>query len=171
MAGGYTMPLPSEDKSYNSKQEMLEDIIVCLGGRVAEALIMGDISTGASNDIEKATNTAKKMVTKFGMSDKLGPILYGSGNQEVFIGRDMGQVKDYSEKTAAAIDDEIHTIITDAYDKTVNILKTHIDKLHQVAQYLIKYEKMNGEDFAAVMDGTFVMPKEETEVNNSVEEN
>ena len=171
MAGGYTMPLPSEDKSYNSKQEMLEDIIVCLGGRVAEALIMGDISTGASNDIEKATNTAKKMVTKFGMSDKLGPILYGSGNQEVFIGRDMGQVKDYSEKTAAAIDDEIHTIITDAYDKTVNILKTHIDKLHQVAQYLIKYEKMNGEDFAAVMDGTFVMPMEETEENNSVEEN
>lgn len=171
MAGGYTMPLPSEDKSYNSKQEMLEDIIVCLGGRVAEALIMGDISTGASNDIEKATNTAKKMVTKFGMSDKLGPILYGSGNQEVFIGRDMGQVKDYSEKTAATIDDEIHTIITDAYDKTVNILKTHIDKLHQVAQYLIKYEKMNGEDFAAVMDGTFVMPMEETEENNSVEEN
>ena len=171
MAGGYTMPLPSEDKSYNSKQEMLEDIIVCLGGRVAEALIMGDISTGASNDIEKATNTAKKMVTKFGMSDKLGPILYGSGNQEVFIGRDMGQVKDYSEKTAAAIDDEIHAIITDAYDKTVNILKTHIDKLHQVAQYLIKYEKMNGEDFAAVMDGTFVMPMEETEENNSVEEN
>ena len=157
------MPLPSEDKSYNSKNEMLEDIIVCLGGRVAEALIMGDISTGASNDIEKATNTAKKMVTKYGMSDKLGPILYGSGSQEVFIGRDMGQVKDYSEKTAAAIDEEIHTIITDAYNKTEKILKEHIDKLHEVAQYLIKYEKMNGENFAAMMDGTFVYPVEDEE--------
>ena len=163
MAGGYTMPLPSEDKSYNSKNEMLEDIIVCLGGRVAEALIMGDISTGASNDIEKATTTAKKMVTKYGMSDKLGPILYGSGSQEVFIGRDMGQVKDYSEKTAAAIDEEIHTIITDAYNKTEKILKEHIDKLHEVAQYLIKYEKMNGENFAAMMDGTFVYPVEDEE--------
>ena len=161
MAGGYTMPLPSEDKSYNSKNEMLEDIVVCLGGRVAEALIMGDISTGASNDIEKATTTAKKMVTKYGMSDKLGPILYGSGSQEVFIGRDMGQVKDYSEKTAAAIDEEIHTIITDAYNKTEKILKEHIDKLHEVAQYLIKYEKMNGENFAAMMDGTFVYPAED----------
>lgn len=163
MAGGYTMPLPSEDKSYNSKNEMLEDIIVCLGGRVAEALIMGDISTGASNDIEKATTTAKKMVTKYGMSDKLGPILYGSGSQEVFIGRDMGQVKDYSEKTAAAIDEEIHTIITDAYNKTEKILKEHIDKLHEVAQYLIKYEKMNGENFAKMMDGTFVYPVEDEE--------
>lgn len=163
MAGGYTMPLPSEDKSYNSKNEMLEDIVVCLGGRVAEALIMGDISTGASNDIEKATNTAKKMVTKYGMSDKLGPILYGSGSQEVFIGRDMGQVKDYSEKTAAAIDEEIHTIITDAYNKTEKILKEHIDKLHEVAQYLIKYEKMNGENFAKMMDGTFVYPVEDEE--------
>ncbi|MGN0475794.1 MAG: ATP-dependent zinc metalloprotease FtsH [Ruminococcus sp.] len=163
MAGGYTMPLPSEDKSYNSKNEMLEDIIVCLGGRVAEALIMGDISTGASNDIEKATTTAKKMVTKYGMSDKLGPILYGSGSQEVFIGRDMGQVKDYSEKTAAAIDEEIHTIITDAYNKTEKILKDNIDKLHEVAKYLIKYEKMNGENFAAMMDGTFVYPAEDEE--------
>ncbi|MCH5201828.1 MAG: AAA family ATPase, partial [Oscillospiraceae bacterium] len=161
MAGGYTMPLPSEDKSYNSKNEMLEDIVVCLGGRVAEALIMGDISTGASNDIEKATNTAKKMVTKYGMSDKLGPILYGSGSQEVFIGRDMGQVKDYSEKTACAIDEEIHSIITDAYKKTETILKDNIDKLHNVAQYLIKYEKMSGEDFAAMMDGTFVYPEDE----------
>lgn len=164
MAGGYTMPLPSEDKSYNSKNEMLEDIVVCLGGRVAEALIMGDISTGASNDIEKATSTAKKMVTKYGMSDKLGPILYGSGNQEVFIGRDMGHVKDYSEKTASAIDDEIHSIITNAYDKTEKILKDNIDKLHEVAQYLIKYEKMNGEDFASMMKETFVYPVDDEEV-------
>ena len=163
MAGGYTMPLPSEDKSYNSKKEMLEDIIVCLGGRVAEALIMGDISTGASNDIEKATNTAKKMVTKYGMSDKLGPILYGGGDQEVFIGRDMGQVKDYSEKTASAIDDEVYSIITNAYKKTEEILKNNMDKLHEVAKYLMKYEKMSGDDFKAVMDGTFVYPVEEVE--------
>ncbi len=163
MAGGYTMPLPSEDKSYNSKNEMLEDIVVCLGGRVAEALIMGDISTGASNDIEKATNTAKKMVTKYGMSDKLGPILYGSGNQEVFIGRDMGQVKDYSEKTASAIDDEVYNIITDAYKRTEKILKENMDKLHEIAKYLMKYEKMSGDDFNAVMDGTFVYPNEEEE--------
>jgi cell division protease FtsH len=163
MAGGYTMPLPSEDKSYNSKNEMLEDIVVCLGGRVAEALIMGDISTGASNDIEKATNTAKKMVTKYGMSDTLGPILYGGGDQEVFIGRDMGHVKDYSEKTASAIDEEIYKIITNAYNKTEDILKANITKLHEVAQYLIKYEKMSGEDFAAMMDGTFVYPTEEAE--------
>ena len=169
---GYTMQMPEEEERYlMSKDEIVDQITVFLAGRAAEELVFNVQTTGASNDIEKATNTAKKMVTKFGMSDKLGPILYGSGNQEVFIGRDMGQVKDYSEKTAAAIDDEIHTIITDAYDKTVNILKTHIDKLHQVAQYLIKYEKMNGEDFAAVMDGTFVMPMEETEENNSVEEN
>jgi cell division protease FtsH len=163
MAGGYTMPLPSEDKSYNSKNEMLEDIVVCLGGRVAEALIMGDISTGASNDIEKATNTAKKMVTKYGMSDKLGPILYGGGDQEVFIGRDMGHVKDYSEKTASAIDEEIYSIISNAYKKTENILKSNMEKLHEVAQYLIKYEKMSGEDFSAMMDGTFVYPVEEAE--------
>ena len=169
--GGHVLMGPEDDRYLLTKNELIAEITGLLGGRSSEEVFFQDVSTGASNDIEKATNTAKKMVTKFGMSDKLGPILYGSGNQEVFIGRDMGQVKDYSEKTAAAIDDEIHTIITDAYDKTVNILKTHIDKLHQVAQYLIKYEKMNGEDFAAVMDGTFVMPMEETEENNSVEEN
>lgn len=161
LAGGFTMALPAEDKSYKSKQEMLESLIVLLGGRVAEALIMGDISTGASNDIERATETAKKMVTKYGMSEKLGPILYGGGDQEVFIGRDMGHVKDYSEKTASAIDDEIYEMITNAYRKTEQILNDNMDKLHEVAHYLIKHEKMSGEDFDAMMNGTFVYPTED----------
>lgn len=163
LAGGFTMSLPSEDKSYRSRREMLESLIVLLGGRVAEALIMGDISTGASNDIERATETAKKMVTKYGMSKRLGPILYGGGDQEVFIGRDMGHVKDYSEKTASAIDEEIYDIITNAYKKTEQILSDNMDKLHEVAHYLMKHEKMSGEDFDAMMNGTFVYPAEEAE--------
>ncbi len=160
MAGGYTMPLPSEDKSYSSRNEMLENIVVCLGGRVAEALILGDISTGASNDIEKATSTARSMVTKYGMSDLLGCINYASGGTEVFIGRDMGQVKDYSDNTAAKIDAEIHRIISECYEKTEKILNAHMGKLHEVAGYLIKHEKMSGADFSAMMDGTFVEPEE-----------
>ncbi|MDP4119658.1 MAG: ATP-dependent zinc metalloprotease FtsH [Bacillota bacterium] len=158
MAGGYTMPLPTEDKSYNSKNTMLEDIVVSLGGRVAEAMILDDISTGASNDIQKATATARSMVTKYGMSEKLGPIAYGSSGGEVFIGRDMGHVKDYSEKIAAQIDDEVHDIISQCYTKTESILNMHIGKLHEVAAYLLKHEKMNGEDFELVMNGTYVEP-------------
>ena len=156
MAGGYTMPLPTEDRSYRSKKEMLEDIIVSLGGRVAEALIMNDISTGASNDIERLTKTARSMVIKYGMSEKLGPINYGSGSTEVFIGRDMGQVKDYSNETAAKIDEEVHSIIADAYKKTEDILNAHMDKLHEVAGYLMKYEKMSGETFEQIMNNTYV---------------
>lgn len=161
MAGGYTLSLPSEDKSYRSRTEMAEDIIVLLGGRVAEALVIGDISTGASNDIERATKTALSMVTKYGMSDTLGPICYGSDNNEVFIGRDMGHIKNYSEKTAAEIDSEIKLIIGNSYKITEQILSDHIDKLHDVAQYLLKYEKVDGEVFAKLMDGTFVYPDEE----------
>ena len=156
MAGGYTMPLPTEDRSYRSKKEMFEDIIVCLGGRVAEALVMNDISTGASNDIEKLTKTARNMVIKYGMSETLGPINYGSGSTEVFIGRDMGQVKDYSNETAAKIDAEVHAIIADAYKKTEDILNAHMDKLHEVAGYLMKYEKMSGETFEQIMNNTYV---------------
>ncbi len=156
MAGGYTMPLPTEDRSYRSKKEMLEDIIVSLGGRVAEALVLNDISTGASNDIERLTKTARNMVIRYGMSDSLGPINYGSGSNEVFIGRDMGQVKDYSNETAAKIDEEVHAIITDAYKKTEDILNAHMDKLHEIAGYLIKHEKMSGETFEQVMNGTYV---------------
>ncbi len=155
MAGGYTMPLPTEDKSYSSRSEMIEDIVVGLSGRVAEALVLGDISTGASNDIERATAKARAMVTKYGMSETLGPILYGGSNNEVFIGRDMGHVKDYSEETAAKIDEEVYSIITKAYSVSEKLLNANMSKLHEVAGYLIKHEKMSGEDFAAMMDGTF----------------
>ena len=160
MAGGYTMPLPSEDKSYNSRTEMLEDIVVCLGGRVAEAIILDDISTGASNDIEKATKTARDMVTKNGMTNELGCICYGKDNSAVFLGRDMGHTQDYSEQTAAKIDELILEIVNNAYDRAETILKDNIDKLHEVAAYLIKHEKMGGEDFEAVMNGTYVEPVE-----------
>ena len=160
MAGGYTMPLPSEDKSYNSRTEMLEDIVVCLGGRVAEAIILDDISTGASNDIEKATKTARDMVTKYGMTKELGCICYGKDNSAVFLGRDMGHTQDYSERTAAKIDELILEIVNNAYDRAETILKDNIDKLHEVAAYLIKHEKMGGEDFEAVLNGTYVEPVE-----------
>lgn len=170
MAGGYTMPLPSEDKSYNSKNEMLEDIVVCLGGRVAEALILGDISTGASNDIEKATKTARSMVTKYGMTKELGCICYGSDNSAVFLGRDMGRTQDYSEATAAKIDELVLNIVNEAYDKAEKILSENIDKLHEVAAYLIKHEKMSGNDFEAVMNGTYVEPEDEEETADAKSE-
>ena len=154
MAGGYTMSLPEHDKSYRAKKEMLEDIEVLLGGRVAEALVLDDISTGASNDIERATDTARKMVTKYGMSDRLGPIVFGSSeSNEVFLGRDFGHTRNYSEEVAAEIDEEINAIITGCYDKTREILSSHIDKLHAVAQYLFQNEKLDGEQFKALMEG------------------
>ena len=162
MAGGYTMPLPTEDTAYNSRNKMLEDIMVCLGGRIAEALVLNDISTGASNDIEKATATARAMVTKYGMTDELGPICYGQSGNEVFIGRDMGHVKDYSEETASKIDQLVLQIVKGAYKKAEDILNANMDKLHETAAYLIKHEKMSSEDFEAVMNGTFVeAPKAE----------
>ncbi len=171
MAGGYTMPLPSEDKSYNSRNEMIEDIVVCLGGRVAEALILDDISTGASNDIERATKTARAMVTKYGMTKELGCICYGSDNGAVFLGRDMARSQDYSEATAAKIDELVLGIVNDAYDKAEKLLSENIDKLHEIAAYLIKHEKMGNEDFEAVMNGTYVEPEEvEEETENSTEE-
>ena len=169
MAGGYTMPLPTEDKSYSSKREMEEDIVVGLGGRVAEALVMGDISTGASNDIQKVTKTATDMVVKYGMSDLLGPINYTSGSNEVFIGRDMGHTKNYSEETAAKIDAEIHRIVDEAYKKTESILNSYMPKLHELAAYLIKYEKMTGETFGEIMDGTYVEPAEAPEEEETEE--
>lgn len=169
MAGGYTMPLPSEDKSYNSRNEMIEDIVVCLGGRVAEALILDDISTGASNDIEKATKTARSMVTKYGMTKELGCICYGTDNSAVFLGRDMGRTQDYSEATAAKIDELVLQIVNDAYDRAEKILRENIDKLHEIAAYLIKHEKMGSEDFEAVMNGTYVEPIEVEESDDSEE--
>ncbi|MEE0874869.1 MAG: ATP-dependent zinc metalloprotease FtsH, partial [Ruminococcus sp.] len=150
MAGGYTMPLPTEDKSYNSRNEMLEDIVVSLGGRVAEALILDDISTGASNDIEKATKTARDMVTKYGMTKELGCVNYGNDNGSVFLGRDYGRTQDYSEATAAKIDELVLKIVNDAYSRAEQLLSENIDKLHEIAAYLIKHEKMGSADFEAV---------------------
>ena len=158
MAGGYTMPLPTEDKSYNSRNEMIESIVVSLGGRVAEALILDDISTGASNDIEKATKTARAMVTKYGMTKELGCINYGSEDGSVFLGRDYGRTQDYSEATAAKIDELVLKIVNNAYAKAEQILSANIDKLHEIAAYLMKHEKMGGEDFEKIMNGTYVEP-------------
>ena len=161
MAGGYTMPLPSEDKSYNSRRGMYEDIVVSLGGRVAEELIMDDISTGASNDIEKATKTARAMVTKYGMTKELGCVCYGTDNNSVFLGRDMGsRTQDYSEATAAKIDQLVLDMVNKAYGDATKILSDNMDKLHDIAKYLIKHEKMGSEDFTAVMNGTYKEPEE-----------
>ena len=153
MAGGFTMSVPTEDKLYKSKKGMLEDIVVLLGGRVAEALTFGDISTGASNDIERASEIARKMVTKYGMSEELGPIAFGTGHDEVFLGRDYSNVRNYSESVAAKIDSVVGEIITGSYKKCTDILTEHSDKLKEVAEYLIKNEKIGEKDFADLMAG------------------
>ena len=160
MAGGFTMSVPTEDKSYTSKNDMLDSIVVLMGGRVAEALIMGDISTGASNDIERASEIARKMVTKYGMSDRLGPVSYSSGNDEVFLGRDFSHTKAYSESIASQIDEEVSAIIASSYQRTETILNDHMDKLHAVAARLIVEEKLDGAAFEAIMRGEM---QEETE--------
>lgn len=154
-AGGYTLSLPKEDRSYRSKNDMEVDILGLLGGRVAEQLILGDISTGASNDIQRATSIARSMVTKYGMSETLGPIVYGSEHDgdEVFLGRDFNSTKNYSEDTAAQIDAEIKRIVTEAYDRAMKLLEENIDKLHFVAGFLFKNEVMDAEQFAAAMEG------------------
>ena len=157
-AGGYTMSVPVEDKSYMSKKVMLENLVTLLGGRVAEALIMGDISTGASNDIERATNLAKSMVTKYGMSDKLGAVMYGSSNNEVFLGMDYGRARDYSEATAAAIDKEVYDIISEAYSEAERLLTEHKDLLHKLAQYLIVNEKIDAPEFQKLMNDPAFAP-------------
>ncbi len=150
MAGGYTMYRPVEDKSFISKTEMNENIISLLGGRASEELVLGDISTGASNDIERATKIAKAMVTKYGMSEKVGTISLGSDQEEVFLGRDFAQEKSYSEETAGIIDEEIKKIIDSAYQKAKEILRSNIDKLDKVAEVLIEKEKITGEEFDAI---------------------
>ena len=150
MAGGYTMYRPTEDKSFMSKSEMLEQIVSLLGGRVAEQLILNDISTGASNDIERATKIARSMVTKYGMSDKIGAIMLGHDQEEVFLGRDISQGKGYSEETAGVIDEEVKKIIDNAYKTAENILKENIDKLHAVAGVLLEKEKIDGEEFDSI---------------------
>ena len=153
--GGVTVSVPQEDTLGSSRGEMFEKILMTLGGRVAEQLIMDDISTGASNDIQQATRIARNMITRYGMSDKLGTVLYGSEHSasEVFLGRDFSSGKNYSEKTAAIIDEEIRALIGDAYTKCTEILTEHLDKLHFVAAFLLKNEIMDGDQFKAAMEG------------------
>ena len=152
MAGGYTMYRPVEDKSFVSKTEMNENIVSLLGGRVSESLVLGDNSTGASNDIERATKIAKAMVTKYGMSDRIGTITLGSDQEEVFLGRDFAQEKSYSEETAGIIDEEIKIIIDKAYERAEKILKDNREKLDRVAEILIEKEKITGEEFDAIFE-------------------
>ncbi len=158
-AGGFTMPMPMEDKSYRTRTYMQEYLVVCLGGRVAEALVLGDISTGASGDIQQVTNMARSMVMTYGMSDKIGPIDYGSDSGEVFLGREFAAGKAYSEVKAAEIDDEIHRIIHEAYVSCDALIRTHMEELHRVAEYLIRNETMDGETFEKVFAGEEVADK------------
>ncbi|WP_294364124.1 ATP-dependent zinc metalloprotease FtsH [uncultured Ruminococcus sp.] len=153
MAGGYTMSLPEQDKSFVSKKEMEENIVTLLGGRVAEQLVLEDISTGASNDLERATSTARSMVTRYGFSEKLGPVVYGNDQNEVFLGRDLGSSKDYSDRVAGEIDDEVRSIIEKAYQQATAILNAHMDQLHLLAKYLIIHEKIERDDFETLMQG------------------
>ena len=160
-AGGYTMYLPEKDRSYVTKGEMFEDIVSSLGGRVAEQLILDDISTGASNDLQQATNIARQMITKYGFSERLGPVVYGTSQEETFLGRDLGQGKGYSETTAAEIDSEMRDIIDEAYETCRRTLTEHIDQLHALAQALMEREKLNEKEFNAVMAGETLPQRED----------
>lgn len=153
MAGGYTMSLPEHDRSFRSKTQMEEEIIVLLGGRVAEKIVLDEISTGASNDIERATDLARSMITRYGFSEKLGPIVYGHDNSEVFLGRDYSQGRNYSENVAAEIDGEIRELIDTSYENAKQILLSHRDQLDKVAHYLMEHEKIDGDDFYKLMNG------------------
>jgi len=154
MAGGYTMYRPNEDKSFMSKVEMEERIVSLLGGRVAEKLILNDISTGASNDIERATKIARDMVTKYGMSDLLGPITFGTGHEEVFLGRDFAQSRNYSEEIASKIDNEIKAIIGESYSRAEKILKDNMNKLHKIAEILLEKEKIDADEFEEIFQNS-----------------
>ena len=160
-AGGYTMYLPEKDRSYVTKGEMFEDIVSSLGGRVAEQLILEDISTGASNDLQQATNIARQMITRYGFSERLGPVVYGTSQEETFLGRDFGQGKGYSETTAAEIDSETRDIIDEAYETCRRTLTEHIDQLHALAKALMEREKLNEEQFNTIMAGGTLPPCED----------
>ena len=152
MAGGYTMYRPTEDKSFMSKTEMEENIVSLLGGRVAESIILNDISTGASDDIQRATKIARSMVTKYGMSERIGTITLGQGQEEVFLGRDLAHAQEYSEETAAIIDEETKRIVDQGYNRAKQILTQNIDKLHKVAGVLLEKEKIESEEFEAIFN-------------------
>ena len=159
-AAGYTMPLPDNDEIFNTKGQMLQDIMTLLGGRVAEEIIFGDVTTGASNDIKRATATARSMVMKYGMSDKIGLISYGDDDDEVFIGRDLAHTRSYSEEVSRSIDEEIHHIITECHDRAKEIIMEHEDVLHSCAKLLLEKEKVHRDEFEALFTR-----------ENSVEEN
>lgn len=161
-AGGYTWYTPQEE-NYNSKADMLDDLISLLGGRVAEALSLNDISTGASNDLQRATSICRDMVSKYGMSDELGPVVYSDDNNEVFLGKDYGHVNNYSEATSARIDEQIEKMMREAYSQTESILKTHYDKLELVAETLIKNEKISGDQFTQLMENGFIADEKVSE--------
>ena len=161
-AGGYTWYTPQEE-NYNSKADMLDDLISLLGGRVAEALSLTDISTGASNDLQRATSICRDMVSKYGMSDELGPVVYSDDNNEVFLGKDYGHVNNYSEATSARIDEQIEKMMRKAYSQTESILKTHYDKLELVAETLIKNEKISGDEFTQLMENGFIADEKVSE--------
>jgi len=152
MAGGYTMPLPAEDRMYLTKKRMEQEIVGFMGGRAAEYLVLKDITTGASNDIERATGIARNMVTKYGMSEVLGPILFGTDNEEVFLGRDIGQTRNYGETVASTIDKEIERFVNTGYSQALEVLQKHIDTLHKTAELLIQKEKLTNEEFRGLFD-------------------
>ena len=161
MAGGYTMSLPEDDRGYLAKTAMQENIVTLLGGRMAELIVLDDISTGASNDLERATQIARSMVTRYGFSEKLGPVVYGQDQGEVFLGMDINRSRNYSEEVAAEIDQEIRRIIEEAYSRAREILEAHRDQLEVVAQYLMEHEKIGEFGFKALMEGREVNPEED----------
>ena len=176
-AGGFTEPLPQEDQMYGTKKEMLETIIMALGGRVAEELIMDDISTGASNDLERVTNIARAMVTKYGMSEKMGPMVYGDSDDEVFLGNSITTKKNYSEEIAYEIDKEVREIVENAYAQCKRILNENMDKLHYVAKGLLLYETLDADQFIQAFNeelsldekAVFEKRDKETKLDNETE--
>ncbi|MGN1101878.1 MAG: ATP-dependent zinc metalloprotease FtsH, partial [Huintestinicola sp.] len=162
-AAGMTVSRPDTDDSHVTKGKMYQDIVMTMGGRVAEAISFDDVCTGASGDIQQATKRARAMVTQYGFSEKLGPVQYGGDNNEVFLGRDYGHTHNYSESTAALIDEEVKNLITKAYDECTELLKAHNDKLNELAEYLIEYEKIDGDDFEKLMKGELEWKKSEAE--------
>ena len=161
------MSLPENDRSFVSKTQMEENIITLLGGRVSEKIFLDDISTGASNDIERATKVARSMVTRYGFSEKLGPVVYGHDESEVFLGRDYSQGKNYSENIAAEIDAEIREMIETAYEKSKDILESHKDQVHLLSAYLMKHEKIDGADFEKLMKGEITVEDDTDSPENS----
>ena len=166
-AGGYTLLLPEEDRNYITKSYLLDEVTTLLGGRVAEAIVLNDISTGAQNDLERASSTVRKMITEYGMSNELGPITFGHKSEEVFLGRDISRDRNYSDAIAYAIDKEACLLMDESYKKAEKILTDNMDKLHLVAEYLMKEETIDGEQFEAIMSGGQPEGGSQNEADNS----